>query len=108
MEQLERIKRMGRLLKESKEACSELENAISELAQALDKYDAARKSMDELSDYYDSDEWLKDFADEEAGLIPKDIDRGALSEDGIFNLLGNRKEVEEILLQIKSYFLSIM
>ena len=35
MEQVERIKRMSRLLKESKEACSELENAISELAQAL-------------------------------------------------------------------------
>ena len=108
MNQIERVKHMSALLKESQDACDQLEKAISSLAGALETYDKARESMETLSGYYDSEEWLKDFADDEAGLIPDDIDKGALSEDGIFNLLGERKEVEEILLQIKSYFLSIM
>ena len=40
-----------------------------------------------LTEYYDSDEWKQDFADDEAGLLPKNLKRGVLSEDGIWNLL---------------------
>ena len=40
-----------------------------------------------LAEYYASDEWKQDFADDEAGLLPKDLKRGVLSEDGIWNLL---------------------
>lgn len=107
MDQIERIKKMSSMLKSAQEACDGLDEAINKLAEALEKYDSERENMDALSLYYDSEEWLKDFADDEAGLIPDDIDKGALSEDGIYNLLSDQKGVEEILLQIKSYFLSI-
>lgn len=40
-----------------------------------------------LSDYYGSAAWKRDFAADEAGLFPKDMKRGVLSEDGIYNLL---------------------
>lgn len=40
-----------------------------------------------LSDYYSSDAWRRDFAADEAGLLPQDLKRGVLSEDGIYNLL---------------------
>ena len=40
-----------------------------------------------LSDYYTSPAWKRDFAADEAGLLPKDLTRGVLSEDGIYNLL---------------------
>ena len=40
-----------------------------------------------LSDYYSSPVWKRDFAADEAGLLPKDMKRGVLSEDGIYNLL---------------------
>ena len=40
-----------------------------------------------LSDYYGSDEWKRDYAADEAGLLPKDLKRGVLSEDGIYALL---------------------
>ncbi|MBR5722286.1 MAG: DUF4298 domain-containing protein [Oscillospiraceae bacterium] len=50
--------------------------------------DPARKGMVQaLSDYYGSDAWKRDFAADEAGLLPKDLKRGVLSEDGIYNLL---------------------
>ena len=40
-----------------------------------------------LAEYYGSVEWKQDFADDEAGLLPKDLKRGVLSEDGIWNIL---------------------
>lgn len=107
MNQIERIKKMSAMLKSSQEACTDLETAMNQLAEALEKYEGEIDNMDALSAYYDSEDWLKDFADDEAGLIPEDIDRGALSEDGIYNLLSDRKGVEEILTQIKAYLLSV-
>jgi GNAT superfamily N-acetyltransferase len=40
-----------------------------------------------LSDYYSSSAWKRDYAADEAGLLPKDMKHGVLSEDGIYNLL---------------------
>lgn len=57
------------------ERCEEVENA-----------------MLVLSDYYGSEVWKQDFADDEAGLLPKDLKRGVLSEDGLWNLLSDRQE----------------
>ncbi|MCR5846094.1 MAG: DUF4298 domain-containing protein [bacterium] len=47
-----------------------------------------------LEAYYGSEEWKLDFAADEAGLIPQDIPRGVLSEDGLYNLLEQFKESE--------------
>ena len=47
---------------------------------------------DELEAYYKSPEWKRDFADDEAGRLPKGLKRGVLSEDGIYNLL---EEIED-------------
>ncbi|MBR6294751.1 MAG: DUF4298 domain-containing protein, partial [Lachnospiraceae bacterium] len=41
-----------------------------------------------------SPEWKQDFADDEAGLLPGDLKRGVLSEDGIYNLLERYREIE--------------
>ena len=48
-----------------------------------------------LSEYYGSDEWKQDFADDEAGLLPKDLKRGVLSEDGIWNVLSSEGHKQE-------------
>ena len=40
-----------------------------------------------LSDYYSSLAWKRDYAADEAGLFPKDLKCGVLSEDGIYDLL---------------------
>ncbi|MBP5362041.1 MAG: DUF4298 domain-containing protein [Ruminococcus sp.] len=44
-------------------------------------------SLNALSDYYGSPAWKRDYAADEAGLLPKELKRGVLSEDGIYNLL---------------------
>ncbi len=51
-----------------------------------------KKALAELEKYYTSDAWKQDFAADEAGLIPKELKRGVLSEDGVYNLLSEADE----------------
>ena len=80
MNQIERIEYMERLFDFVIEARKE---------QPIDPEKSARiqEALRILAEYYTSDEWKQDFADDEAGLLPKDLKRGVLSEDGLWNLL---------------------
>ena len=40
-----------------------------------------------LEKYYGSEDWKQDFADDEVGHLPKNLKRGVLSQDGVWNLL---------------------
>lgn len=95
MEQMERISRMEELLNFSSEA-------IKELAKALDKYEKAAEAVSTLSNYYGSNEWKQDYAADEAGLLPKDLRRGVLSEDGIWNMLSEWQELREQMMRISN------
>ena len=53
---------------------------------------AAREAADTLRAYYESDAWKQDYAADEAGLLPGDLRRGVLSEDGIWNALEEFRE----------------
>ena len=57
--------------------------------------DRLQSLITELEAYYTSDEWKRDFTDDEAGLLPKKLLRGVLAEDGIYNLLEEYREVSE-------------
>ena len=80
MDQLERIRYMEQLLDFVIEARKE--QTISP-----EKKERIQEAIGILSDYYSSKEWKQDFADDEADLLPKDLKRGVLSEDGIWNVL---------------------
>jgi hypothetical protein len=73
----------------------QLAQAVSELSAALDKYADAGESLKVLDAYYGSDEWKSDFAADEKGLFPKDLKRGVLSEDAVWNLLSDYRELNE-------------
>ena len=57
--------------------------------------DRLKYLISELEAYYESVKWRKDFESDEAGLLPKNLKRGVLSEDGINDLLDEYKEVSE-------------
>ena len=92
MEQLARIKQMEQCLDKASVA-------VMQLSEALDKYVDAQEAIAKLRDYYASEEWKKDFADDEAGRLPKDLKRGVLSEDGIWNLLSDSRELNIRMLE---------
>lgn len=85
--QIQRINHYEQILNEA-ESILRREDISEELMSVLSG------KIEELSDYYGSDEWKADFADDEAGLLPDDLPRGILSEDGIYNILENYRKIE--------------
>lgn len=68
---------------------------IAELNAALDRYIDAQIGLIELEEYYSSPQWLEDYDADCVGLIPKDLKRGVLSQDAVYNLLCENREVLE-------------
>ena len=60
-------------------------------------YDAGalQDAVRELETYYESDEWKEDYAADEKGVLPKDLKRGILSEDGLYDLLERYKSLHK-------------
>ena len=97
-EQIERIKHMETLLNLVKTATEQMEMAERLLETIYERYSVwedIEHEMTLLEDYYHSDVWKKDFADDEAGRLPKDLKRGVLSEDGIWDAVHAFKEMKE-------------
>lgn len=94
MEQTERITMMERCLNRASQA-------VIKLSASLDEYEAAQKAVQELSAYYGSDTWKQDFDDDRQGRLPQDLRRGVLSEDAIWNLLEDCRELNTRLAETK-------
>lgn len=71
--------------------------AVHQLMEALRRYKKARSSIEALKAYYESGEWIKDFEADEKGLLPNDLKRGVLSEDGLWNLLTDDNDLKKQL-----------
>ncbi len=72
------------------ERIKEYEVMLDEALDLLNKGNRDER-LDELAGrleaYYTGPLWMKDYRDDEAGLLPKDLKKGVLSEDGIYDLL---------------------
>ena len=84
--QIERIEKMEKLMDESS-------IAIKEMEKCLNRFSRVQKKIDELADYYFSSDWKKDFEDDEKGKFSKDLKRGVLSEDGLYNLISDNDDL---------------
>ena len=49
----------------------------------------------------ESGQWKADFEADEDGLIPENLSRGVLSEDGLYNLLD---DADKIIAHVKEVF----
>lgn len=93
MNQIERIEKMSEFLKE-------VQNAQREFEIALENFKNSQKMMKKLSKYYFGGVWRKDYECDEQGKIPKAINRGALSEDGIYNAFCENKYLAKQMQKI--------
>ena len=98
MEQIERIQHFEMLL-------DRVEPVLRDLEEALCGFDGIQDDVRELSTYYESDEWREDFEADEAGRLPKDLKRGVLSEDGIYDVLSDHYSLTVRLLDTVSSIL---
>ena len=93
MEQTERIRKM-------EEQLDRASQSVMKLSAALDEYAEAQEALRELEAYYGSEEWKQDFSADEAGRLPKDLKRGVLSEDAVWNLLEDSRDINRRLQQL--------
>lgn len=93
MNQIERITRMENHLNKARAAADTLE-------EALDRFAAVREGLAELEAYYCGGEWMRDFEDDAAGKLPWDLRRGVLSEDAVYNLLGDWDDLRERMKEL--------
>ncbi|KAG4107030.1 hypothetical protein H8356DRAFT_921623 [Neocallimastix lanati (nom. inval.)] len=89
-----------------------MEEKLDEVTPKIRAFEASLETMNKvfedmkiLSDYY-SNEWKQDYEADEEGKIPKDLKRGVLGQDTLYDLfsdysqLGN--DMKELSDKIKS------
>ncbi|MBQ7625034.1 MAG: DUF4298 domain-containing protein [Clostridia bacterium] len=72
-------------------------SAVKALSAALDDFEGAPEKLKALAAYYESPEWRRHFELDERGAFPKDMPRGVLSEDGVYDLLDDARELNKRL-----------
>ena len=86
----EAIKRIIRM-----EQCFDiLQMAAEKNLEQIKQDEWLRAQLEMLIQYYEGEQWMEDYKLDEKGLLPKDLKRGILSEDGIYNFLAQFWETE--------------
>lgn len=73
--------------------------ALALMEAALPRYEAAQELLRQLEDYMEQD-WMADYEADEAGELPEDLKRGVLSQDGLYNLLFDARQLRERLREL--------
>ena len=71
------------------ERFDKVRGAVEKVMAGLEELEGLGEKIKSLREYQSSGQWLKDFEADEAGKIPSGLKRGVLSEDGLYNLLGD-------------------
>ena len=74
--------------------------AVRMMESALDTYETVKVDIDRLTEYLESGAWRADFEADEAGLVPKGLKRGVLSEDGLYDLLTDIVRLHEHIQEV--------
>ena len=69
------------------EVFDELQLAFSRLNKDFLLNKKLKKKLNRLISYYENGNWLKDYQLDEQNKLPKNLKRGILSQDGIYNFL---------------------
>ena len=96
-EQIERIKKYEAMM-------DRVAASNTALEKALELFGKTEDLRAELDRYLASEDWRQDFYDDEDGLLPKDLKRGVLSEDGLYNALEARRALYGEMLRICAAF----
>ena len=92
---MERIARIQEMEEHMNRVAAAVDRAQTEPASLI----AVQDSVRALVEYYESPLWRSDFEADEAGLLPKELRRGVLSEDALYDLLSDCAELLRELSQ---------
>ncbi|MGF0039320.1 DUF4298 domain-containing protein [Peptoniphilaceae bacterium SGI.131] len=87
------------------EILNDTQAVLLELERALDRLEENYSAFKELKEYYGSDEYLKDMAIADNTDDYKDIRCGVLSEDGVYNIIGDSYDSYIRMLEVATRML---
>lgn len=73
---------------------------LKEMNRLLDTLDTQREEYRKLLDYYYSEQRSQDLEDDKNHLIPENMSRGVLTEDEIFDLVGDYRDTAIRMIEI--------
>lgn len=76
-------------LEEHTQTYEHYKELLEKINEILDQLDKDRKDFDKLAEYYYSEQFRKDFDDSNEGKIDPTINQGILTEDAIYDLMGD-------------------
>lgn len=91
--QIERVSQMEAALVRLNDAIATVEDALDTYEQMWDDYRA-------LDKYYSGKGWWEDLEADNQGLLPEDLPRGVLSEDALYDALGDAEALRQRLNEI--------
>jgi len=72
------------------EACFDnIQAAVAKDPDIVAKDAAVKEMFEALLQYYEGGQWRMDYEYDEKGMLPADLKRGVLSEDGVYNLISD-------------------
>ncbi len=92
MEKYTHIAHMEQILVQQEEMLRNMNQLLGSIEQNRDAYR-------ELLNYYYSEQRARDLEDDSAHLIPDEMPRGVLTEDGIFDLVGDYRDTAIRMLE---------
>lgn len=89
---IKKIERMEEILDEHR-------NSIEELSESLERFVEGQKRYHELREYYFSEEYMNDFDESNSPDFISEVKCGVLSEDAVFDLIGDNYNVAIRMLE---------
>lgn len=96
MDRQNRIKK----IEEMEKILDEHSLKLSRLRYALDEFVNSEHQYEKLKDYYTSEEYLHDMESFDSGELPGDLKCGVLSQDAVFDLIGDNFNIAIEMLEI--------
>lgn len=81
------------------------EQLIHQAEELLDTLDSHKEDYITLRDYYTSEQREQDLLADEQGLIPPSLKRGILSEDELYDLMGDYRETAFRMIELGTQML---
>jgi len=90
---------------EMTEVYKEHKKLLDKLSSSLEEFKNHQKELEKLEKYYYSDKFMEDYDASNKGEIPDDINQGILTEDAIYDLLGDNYYMARELLDLANYII---
>ena len=93
MEKYKHIQRMESIM-------AQQEKLLNHLEEVLEAFENNQLDYQKLLEYYYSEKYLLDLQADANNLLPDDLHRGVLSEDGIYNLYLDTQNIAIRMIEI--------